>query len=193
MGGGKSGHGSAECAGKGGQWCFAEVTSWDERGFGFVESADLPRKVYVHSSAFGGGDLIVGERVRVEVCPDQRDSTKLMAKQLMKQTQPVMQADAKTGNYTTAETAQGSDYTAAVVNEWNGDRGFGFLVTDDGRKAYIHHSTFGGGSLTQGCACEAILSPDRINSGKWMVAAIRGNDELIIPPDEARAKRQRLG
>merc|ERR1719188_1874346 len=56
----------------------ATVTEWDQRGFGFAVAGagDSERRVYIHHSSFGSGDLQVGERVSVTIGQDQRNPTK---------------------------------------------------------------------------------------------------------------------
>merc|ERR1712107_302054 len=66
--------------------CTGSVTQWDEKGgFGFVQLQD-GRRAYVHHSAFGSGNLTVGEQVFVTVCPDQRNAGKWMVKTLFPDT-----------------------------------------------------------------------------------------------------------
>lgn len=202
---------------------WAEVISWDPRGFGFVQSLD-GRQIYVHSSAFGGGDLLVGELVQVNVAADERQPNRYMAKQVVRRPEMVA-ATASAGsacgacggsveNWSGAGAAcsgggvlknvagvfgatlghhfgglvpfyqapdagvdaelDGEAWTRGVVADWNDERGFGFVSLEDGRKVYVHHTAFGGGSLQKGMQVEARVVPDRINSGKWMVEKLRG-------------------
>lgn len=161
----------------------AEVISWDPRGFGFVLCDGDGCRAYVHGSAFSVGgervDLSVGERVRVAVSVDQRDSSKFAVSSLVRLTAG-------------SEGAQDGDWLVGTVSDWRDDSGFGFVTLEDGRRAYVHHSTFGGGGLTHGHACKVTVSPDRVNPGKWMVSSIVG-DELLIQPlrDEHANKRCR--
>eukprot|EP01062_Namystynia_karyoxenos_P073498 TRINITY_DN70295_c0_g1_i1.p1 TRINITY_DN70295_c0_g1~~TRINITY_DN70295_c0_g1_i1.p1 ORF type:complete len:279 (+),score=54.27 TRINITY_DN70295_c0_g1_i1:135-971(+) len=55
------------------------VTSW-ERGFGFVQSRTGRRGYVHHSWVHGGGDLVVGEEVSARFEPNDRDPSKLSAK-----------------------------------------------------------------------------------------------------------------
>lgn len=197
----------------------AEVEWWETRGFGFVRTQGGTR-AYVHNSAFGGGDLFLGERVKCSVNPDPRDPTKFKAPIVVRHKPPLkpgeqeraegwlqhqVSSTALPGSVygaglpgsterMGAELQQGQgEWAAGTVAEWNDGRGFGFVSLEDGRRAYVHHSVFGGGSLTAGHACHVVLLPDRVNVGKWMVAAIQGDEQLIQPKAEGHfAKRQRL-
>eukprot|EP00927_Polykrikos_kofoidii_P079007 TRINITY_DN757_c0_g1_i4.p1 TRINITY_DN757_c0_g1~~TRINITY_DN757_c0_g1_i4.p1 ORF type:complete len:674 (+),score=108.63 TRINITY_DN757_c0_g1_i4:85-2022(+) len=53
-----------------------------------------------------------------------------------------------------------------TVAEWNA-RGYGFLHSSDGRRAYVHNSQSGGQHLVQGEAITAIYVPDEKNPGKY--------------------------
>jgi len=165
-----------------------EVAEWDQRGFGFVQLHD-GRRAYVHHSAFEGrGDLEVGERVGCVVGPDSRNPGKLAVAHLTRHTV----APAALGAPTEQLLLQ--EWLPAVIIEWHDDRGYGFVETTDGRKAYVHHSAFGGGSLLQGHACEAVVTPDRRNPGKWSASAVRGDAVAPRPAPagaEPAAKRQR--
>lgn len=66
------------------------------------------------------------------------------------------------------------EWHAATVVDWLEDRGYGFLELPDGRRVYVHHSSFGGGSLLQGGSCEVVVAADRLNPGKWRAASLRG-------------------
>eukprot|EP00928_Gymnodinium_smaydae_P018309 TRINITY_DN16977_c0_g2_i2.p1 TRINITY_DN16977_c0_g2~~TRINITY_DN16977_c0_g2_i2.p1 ORF type:complete len:286 (+),score=51.18 TRINITY_DN16977_c0_g2_i2:439-1296(+) len=179
---------------------WAEVVSWDPRGFGFVLTEE-GRRVYVHNSAFGGGDLQERELVRVAVFPDDRDPTKLMAKRLERRPPPgalnvpeewreleklglslppVSQASLVAAAAAGTAAAEGeAEWLNATVADWAEQRGFGFVVLEDNRRAYVHHSSFGGGSLQKGQSCQVVVMPDRLNAAKLMVSQIRG--EAVVP------------
>merc|ERR1712176_329737 len=107
--------------------CVATVTEWDLRGFGFVQTSDLKR-VYVHHSAFGAGDLTVGEQVKVVVVPDLRNPGKLMAKTLMKvpETTPKRAPTLPQTSFSQASVKTTEEWLPGRVTEWNDPRGFGF-------------------------------------------------------------------
>jgi len=204
-----------------GKWCVAEIRSdmgqggmnvapelsatvleWDPRGYGFVQTED-GRRVYVHHSAFGQGDLIAGEQVRVGVIPDLRNPGKFMASTLTRAGLGGLGELSRgcgsglqmgLGELSTGETEmpQPQDWQHAKVAEWHDDRGYGFLELDDGRRVYVHHSAFGGGSLLHGQDCEAIATPDRLNPGKWRAASVRGGAVVPKTEGEPSEKRQRL-
>jgi len=168
----------------------ATVTDWDSRGFGFLQSDD-GRRVYVHHSAFGSGDLVVGERVSVVIIPDQRNPGKLMGQTLardgglaaqgaqLEAVVPDLQelGAMSPGLESAALTPQ--EWLSGTVAEWHEERGYGFIELEDGRRLYVHHTAFGGGSLLQGSPCEAVATADKVNYGKWSAAAVRG--DAVVP------------
>merc|ERR1712217_63499 len=83
----------------------------------------------------------------------------------------------------------------ATIVEWMEDRGYGFLELLDTRRVYVHHSSFGGGSLVVGEPCEVVVASDRMNPGKWRAASLRGTAIVPRAPGDREtsdAKRQRL-
>lgn len=189
----------------------ATVYEWESRGFGFVELED-GRRAYVHHSAFGSGDLMFGEKVSVSVVADQRNPGKWSVKSLVRQSaSPDMQetvAQTQTQNLNDLMGNDGDEqaeqaYVIGTVVQWHEDRGYGFVDLEDGRKVYVHHTFFGGGSLMEGQPCELLPAPDRKNPGKWSATHVRGAavikralgatlEAIKDVGDEAVVKRQRL-
>lgn len=56
--------------------------------------------------------------------------------------------------------------TSGKVSDWNSS-GFGFVMMDDGRRAYVHNSQCGGQHLEVGEPLLADIVPDPRNPGKW--------------------------
>jgi len=72
-----------------------------------------------------------------------------------------------------------------VVTEWNQAGGYGFVLMDDKRRAFIHRNTFGGqGDLLVGMRLRVTTKPDPRNPGKWCVGEIIG--ELTGEPPPSR-------
>eukprot|EP00927_Polykrikos_kofoidii_P057502 TRINITY_DN5163_c0_g1_i2.p1 TRINITY_DN5163_c0_g1~~TRINITY_DN5163_c0_g1_i2.p1 ORF type:complete len:619 (+),score=83.93 TRINITY_DN5163_c0_g1_i2:209-2065(+) len=186
LGGATGGGAGASRAAAGQDLISGTVTSWDARGFGFVQTDD-GRRVYVHTSAFGGGDLVEGERLRLIVRPDDRDPLKFMAKTLVREGDEPPQPQEEAN-----EDSETKEFLSGTVAEWNNERGFGFVQVDDGRRAYVHHSAFGGGSLLQGLPCDVVLVPDQVNIGKWKASEIYGECVQSRADGEPLSKRPRL-
>lgn len=166
--------------------CEGTVLEWDHsRGFGFVQTED-GRRVYAHHSAFGIGDLEAGERVRIAVVPDQRNPGKFMAATLVRLSGKVGAAAPEPGMPPSTGAGKDHEWEPGTVADWLEDRGYGFLELVDGRRVYVHHSAFGGGSLTTGEVCEVAVASDRMNPGKWRAAAVRGTAVVPRPPDGRR-------
>eukprot|EP01060_Flectonema_neradi_P003583 TRINITY_DN1231_c0_g1_i2.p1 TRINITY_DN1231_c0_g1~~TRINITY_DN1231_c0_g1_i2.p1 ORF type:complete len:157 (+),score=39.29 TRINITY_DN1231_c0_g1_i2:45-473(+) len=53
-----------------------KVVRWNSRGFGFVHCNDFDEDLFVHFSAFGGGDLIEGETLTFDVEDDPKNGKK---------------------------------------------------------------------------------------------------------------------
>lgn len=85
--------------------------------------------------------------------------------------------------------------TSGKVAEWNSS-GFGFVMMDDGRRAYVHNSQCGGQHLDVGELINADIVPDPRNAGKW---AAQNVERLGVPggatgsSSEQAAKRPRFG
>lgn len=72
-----------------------------------------------------------------------------------------------------------------VVTEWNQAGGYGFVLMDDKRRAFVHRNTFGGqGDLLVGMRLRVTTKPDPRNLGKWCVGEIIG--ELTGEPPPSR-------
>lgn len=162
------------------------MAQWHQSGYGFVDAVD-GRRVYVHHTAFGGGDLEVGERVTVDVVPDQRNAGKFMAQWLIREGEEV-----PNGVPSRPERDEAALYKPATVIEWHEDRGYGFVELADARRVYVHHSFFGGGHLVVGGSCEVIVVPDQVNPGKWSATSLRGAAVAPRNEEEPTAKRPRV-
>merc|ERR1712224_847616 len=77
----------------------------------------------------------------------------------------------KTGSYNQSVS---KNTVEAYVAEWREGQGYGFISIGDGRRAYVHHTAFGGGSLILGARCDVIVVEDPINPGKWKVTQLSG-------------------
>ena len=53
-----------------------KVVRWNSRGFGFIQCNDFDEDLFVHFSAFGGGDLTEGETVTFDVEDDPKTGKK---------------------------------------------------------------------------------------------------------------------
>jgi len=61
----------------------------------------------------------------------------------------------------------GEDRSTGTVVEWNNDRGYGFIMLDDGRRAYVHNSAYQGNHLAKGQLVSAVVTEDARNPGKY--------------------------
>merc|ERR1712203_326473 len=64
------------------------------------------------------------------------------------------------------------------------------MMIDDGRRAYIHRSAFGGsGNLTPGLRLRVIVKPDQRNPGKWMVGEVQSSNATVAttPTDQGQS------
>jgi len=139
------------------------VSSWNERGFGFIQCND-GRRAYVHNSACGGERLVEGEMVSAVLVEDAKNPGKWAAQALQR-------------------GPAGED---GVVGEWREEHGYGFLTMEDGRRAYIHRSAFGGtGGLVVGSRLRVRTGPDPRNPGKWSVSEVLGG--VAASPAAAKA------
>mmetsp|Transcript_2716 Transcript_2716/g.8303 ORF Transcript_2716/g.8303 Transcript_2716/m.8303 type:complete len:688 (-) Transcript_2716:111-2174(-) len=165
------------------------VSEWKEDGgFGFLNMTD-GRRAYVHRSAFGGkGSLTPGTKLKVTTKPDPRNVGKWCVAEIkqgavldnfldnpspnfLDNPSPVMPASTQRDNEIRELLQAEAMYSdnavrSATVSEWD-PRGFGFVKTDDGRRAYIHNSSAGGEHLQVGEIISAQIVPDPQNPGKW--------------------------
>jgi len=153
------------------------VTEWSPRGFGFLMMED-GRRAYVHNSQCGGEHLLQGEVVTAVLVPDAKEPGKWAAHQVKRDLSSLTSED-------------------GVVLDWHEDGGYGFLQLEDGRRAYIHRSSFGGaGSLPLGARLRVIVSPDIRNPGKWSVAEVESCEAsslgIITGTEVVDAKRRRI-
>eukprot|EP00927_Polykrikos_kofoidii_P085527 TRINITY_DN9330_c0_g1_i1.p1 TRINITY_DN9330_c0_g1~~TRINITY_DN9330_c0_g1_i1.p1 ORF type:complete len:551 (+),score=96.51 TRINITY_DN9330_c0_g1_i1:137-1789(+) len=132
-----------------------QVDKWDRRGFGFLLIED-GRIAYVHVSQCNGEQSFsAGEFVSGIIRPDEKNVGRWAAHDVTK------------GTY--------MGESASVV-DWNPSRGFGFVNTNGGKRAYIHRSAFGGsGDLTLGQRLKVKIKEDQWNPGKWMVSKVTSN------------------
>jgi len=167
------------------------VSEWrEEGGFGFMTMED-GRRAYIHRSVLGGSvSLVVGQVLQVSMRPDPRNPGKWSVGEVLSDTglqpaaleimQPVTEPSAEDG----------------VVSEWREEGGYGFIMVEDGRRAYIHRSALPAThqSLIVGQSLRAVLKPDLRNPGKWCVGeAVVGTDAILGTPEtEPSLKRQRV-
>lgn len=131
------------------------VTQWNgEKGFGFAELVD-GRRAYVHNSSCGGAHLQEGEIISAMVMADSKNSGKWAA-QLVRR--------------------GATEQEVGSVAEWREEGGYGFVQLEDGRRAYIHRSAFGGaGSLAVGTRLAFTIKEDSRNPGKWCIDRVIGS------------------
>jgi cold shock CspA family protein len=179
------------------------VHEWNSRGFGFIHFPDNKR-AYVHNSSCGGAHLEPGEHVSCLLTQDEKNSGKLMAKDILRLGTPPgsMSADALSGGRLAISSAPGTHNTPlnsllegllgsndpsqvllpsdtpgedGTVVGWHESGGYGFLTMDDNRRAYIHRNSFGGaGSLDVGMRLRVKTAPDNLNPQKWCVQEVVG-------------------
>lgn len=164
----------------------AVVSEWHEAGgYGFLMMDD-GRRAFIHRSMLGqhpGQGPTVGSRLRVTIKPDPRNPGKWTVDRVLGQ--PLEAAAC-------AAAPAGSTANGTVAS-WNEDGGYGFLDMEDGRRAYIHRSMFGGtGSLAVGSCLLVSTRPDSRNPGKICVDEVLGGD-IINSGAGPPAKKARLG
>lgn len=74
-------------------------------------------------------------------------------------------------SFTQAPAQAGGQKFRGTVAEWS-QRGFGFILFDEGMRAYVHNSACGGEHLVQGEVVYASLSPDERTPGKFMAVHV---------------------
>jgi len=139
------------------------------------------KRAYIHRSSFGGkGSLFIGMRLRVSVKQDQRNPGKWCVEEV-KQAMSVDTSVLAVGAASPAAAAVAaapsldpgsSELYSCTVTDWD-QRGFGFLKSDDGRRAYVHNSSCGGEHLQIGEVVNANIVPDPQNQGKWSALNIQ--------------------
>eukprot|EP00927_Polykrikos_kofoidii_P069407 TRINITY_DN6486_c0_g1_i2.p1 TRINITY_DN6486_c0_g1~~TRINITY_DN6486_c0_g1_i2.p1 ORF type:complete len:623 (+),score=119.54 TRINITY_DN6486_c0_g1_i2:54-1871(+) len=141
------------------------VIEWDDRGFGSLEFPD-GKYAYVQSSEVGGEHLVVGEVVTA-----------------------ILTADGSPGKLTAYAVQRGPLGEDGVVTEWREEGGYGFILMDDARRAYVHRSVLGGrnGCLIVGQRLRVRTRPDSRNPGKWCVAEIKGELAQAVPGGTVQA------
>merc|ERR1719162_93879 len=143
---------------------------------------DDNRRAYVHHSAFGSGNLEVGERVECVVIPDKRNRGKFMVEKIKGR-------DKKTVV---------EDWTEGEVVEWNQDKRDGYVKLNDGRRLYVPSSVLFGGYLMMGSDIQVKPTEDRVLPGCWKAISVRGegvmgggNEPHVKRSAEPHVKRPR--
>eukprot|EP00419_Tripos_fusus_P026572 CAMPEP_0172715194 /NCGR_PEP_ID=MMETSP1074-20121228/67400_1 /TAXON_ID=2916 /ORGANISM="Ceratium fusus, Strain PA161109" /LENGTH=492 /DNA_ID=CAMNT_0013539747 /DNA_START=85 /DNA_END=1563 /DNA_ORIENTATION=+ len=179
------------------------VHEWNSRGFGFIHFSDNKR-AYVHNSACGGAHLEPGELVSCLLTQDEKNSGKLMARDVQRLGSPPgsMSAPTHCGGRPATTSQAGANNNSlqtlldgllgstdpsqvllpsdtpgedGTVVDWHESGGYGFLTMDDNRRAYIHRNSFGGaGSLDVGMRLRVKTAPDNLNPQKWCVQEVVG-------------------
>merc|ERR1719436_8935 len=78
----------------------------------------------------------------------------------------------------------------ATVTEWS-QRGFGFIMCEDGTRAYVHNSACGGEHLEQGEPVEVDIVPDPRTPGKWQALNVVRGEKSECVEGEPTSKRAR--
>jgi cold shock CspA family protein len=162
-----------------------KVTQWSPNGYGFIECSD-GRRAYVHNSAFGGQHLQMNEIVTASLKEDARNPGKWSVDRVIGVglvATPSVPSDTL--------PPRASNLVKGTVSEWN-PRGFGFVMMEDGRRAYVHSSQCPFGQhLSKGETIFATIVPDPSNPGKFAAHSVTkasDSEELWVEPP---AKRNR--
>jgi len=127
------------------------VKAWfEDQGFGFVLQDDGSEDLFVHRSALTDGNiLVVGAPVAYETVWNQQKN-KMLAASLSGASSP-MQAGMATGN-SEPSSAKMPGKKAGRVKAWFEEKGFGFILQDDGSEdLFVHRSALiDGGTLVLG-------------------------------------------
>lgn len=138
------------------------------------------RRAYVHNSQCGlqqGEQMLQGEPVMCDVVPDPRTAGKWQAQavQRLNNASPTrLNAVQAITNFSQASPAPGGSgpRMQGTVAEWN-ERGFGFLMMEDGTRAFIHANQCGGEHLQQGELVAAEIIPDPRTPGKFQAQNVQ--------------------
>jgi|EP00927_Polykrikos_kofoidii_P059564 cold shock CspA family protein len=160
------------------------VQEWNERGFGFIGFVD-GRRAYVHNSQCGNSHLAKGEIVTAIVLPDEKNAGKFQAMDVQKQSATPSRSGSigdPSEAFDPSSDPAGGGRMEGVVCEWS-ERGFGFIMFTDGRRAYVHNTQCGGDHLIVGEAVSAVVTADGKNSGKLAAMAVQrgpaGEDGVV--------------
>merc|ERR1712190_439654 len=145
---------------------------------------DDSRKVYIHASKFGGGDLSVGMRLHVIVEADPRNPGKWCVAEVLPDglhmaVPPLRPAQNQWTPSRAFNATTPVPFDRGTVEDWNAQGGYGFLRLDDGRKVYIHASKFGGGDLSVGMRLRVLVEADPRNPGKFSVGEVLGEETVV--------------
>lgn len=171
-----------EAAALSGPRIHGHVSTWNARGFGFVDLID-GRRAYVHASQVDGTNLREGQAISCTLVEDQQNPGKWAAMEV--QAMPPQTAQeipwhphsasqtltAATPVPHNAPTGYGDEFSTneeryeGSVVEWN-ERGFGFIMLNDGRRVYVHSSAFGGGEMVPGLTVNCVLRENLRHPGK---------------------------
>mmetsp|Transcript_7390 Transcript_7390/g.20705 ORF Transcript_7390/g.20705 Transcript_7390/m.20705 type:complete len:508 (-) Transcript_7390:302-1825(-) len=143
------------------------VVDWKEDGgYGFL-SLDDGRRAYIHRSVFGSHvSLSTGMRLSVTTKQDPRNPGKWCVAEV----KGSMGGEA--AKKEPARTPTTRPRHTGTVTEWS-ERGFGFVMMQDGRRAFVHNSCCGGRHLAVGDVVSAEIVPDAQTPGKWAAENVR--------------------
>merc|ERR1712232_1303600 len=164
------------------------LMDWKEDGgYGFLMMDD-GRRAYIHRSMLGlsqGSNLPLGFRLRVTTGPDPRNPGKWCVETVIGSVQdspgkPLIENAARQPSL---QIGQGPAGEEGVVTDWKEEGGYGFLMMDDGRRAYVHRTMLAsaavlgivGPSLVVGTRLRVLTRPDSRNPGKWCVEHVLGD------------------